>query len=112
MRLTPEEIAGIVQALKLSLSGHSAELRLFGSRIDDSRKGGDIDLLLIVPEQELRSQLISNKHYLLSDIKAAIGEQKIDLKIVTKADLDIDPFLKVIYPSSVLIFDFNKFSSL
>jgi len=66
MRLTPDEIAGIVQALKVSLSNHPAELRLFGSRTDDLRKGGDIDLLLIVADQEFRSELVSHKHYTLS----------------------------------------------
>ncbi len=111
MRLTPNEISGIVQALSMSLSSHPAELRLFGSRVDDTLKGGDIDLLLIVANVNFRSELISNKHYLLADIKAAIGEQKIDLKIVLKKDLETDPFLKLIYPTSILIWRFSKSSS-
>ena len=111
MRLTPEEVAGIVQALTLSLSGHSAELRLFGSRTDDTLRGGDIDLLLLVGDKEFRSQLVMNKHYMLADIKSKIGEQKIDLKIASKADLETDPFLKVVYLKSVLIKIFNAVNS-
>jgi len=43
MRLSPSEIA----ALKIALSGVEYERAcLFGSRTDDSARGGDIDLLL------------------------------------------------------------------
>jgi hypothetical protein len=43
VRLTPEAIAIIVETVKTRL-GDEAQVRLFGSRLDDSAKGGDIDL--------------------------------------------------------------------
>jgi len=45
MRLSEEEISTLKTALfKLS---PQAKLYLFGSRIDDNRQGGDIDLLVV-----------------------------------------------------------------
>lgn len=43
MRLTPTEIAAIKAAARDAF-GETAVVRLFGSRVDDSRRGGDIDL--------------------------------------------------------------------
>lgn len=43
MRLTSEEIDAIRQAAAEAF-GASVVVRLFGSRVDDARRGGDIDL--------------------------------------------------------------------
>ena len=43
MRLTPEEIVAIKAAAAFAF-GSDALVRLFGSRADDARRGGDIDL--------------------------------------------------------------------
>lgn len=43
MRLTDEEVAAIKAAAREAF-GESAVVRLFGSRLDDSLRGGDIDL--------------------------------------------------------------------
>ncbi|WP_146183274.1 nucleotidyltransferase domain-containing protein [Limnohabitans sp. JirII-29] len=48
MRLTPEAIQTITQAAQARW-GDGACVRLFGSRLDDAAKGGDIDLHIIVP---------------------------------------------------------------
>jgi predicted nucleotidyltransferase len=50
------------------------EIYLFGSRTDDNKKGGDIDLYLVVKEKSLRKKL-----KFLAKIKAILGEQKIDV---------------------------------
>ena len=44
MRLTPEQTRAIVAATH-ELAGPDASVRLFGSRLHDTLKGGDIDLL-------------------------------------------------------------------
>lgn len=75
------------------------ELRLYGSRLDDNAKGGDIDLLLIIDKSTL-SDLKKIKHRLLATLKKGIGEQKIDLTICSLEDTKNDPFLKLIYPQS------------
>jgi predicted nucleotidyltransferase len=54
----------------------NGEVYLFGSRVDDDKKGGDIDLYLIVEEH---SNLFEKKIKFLSRIKKELGEQKIDI---------------------------------
>jgi predicted nucleotidyltransferase len=48
MRLTPEQIEHIHQ-FAIQIGGPQASVRLFGSRLDDMARGGDIDLLLDIP---------------------------------------------------------------
>lgn len=49
MRLTEQQIEDIRQAA-VQLAGARAQVRVFGSRLDDTAKGGDLDLLLELPE--------------------------------------------------------------
>ena len=49
MRLSPEHSAVIRQGAAL-LAGKHARVWLFGSRTDDDRRGGDVDLLLDLDE--------------------------------------------------------------
>ena len=50
MRLTAEQIKGIISAVTTYLQSY-AELRLYGSRVRDDLKGGDIDLLITDKQQ-------------------------------------------------------------
>jgi len=52
------------------------EVYLFGSRVDDSKKGGDIDLYLSLKEH---SNLFDKKIKFLSRVKRELGDQKIDI---------------------------------
>lgn len=45
MRLSSQQIATILQTT-YSIAGHDAEVWLYGSRLDPTRKGGDVDLLI------------------------------------------------------------------
>lgn len=83
-----------------------AELRLFGSRTDDNAKGGDIDLLLIVQNEDSRSKVLLNKSEILTDIKTIIGDQKIDLIITTHQAIPDSAFLTSIYPNAILLKNF------
>lgn len=68
-----------------------AQVYLFGSRVDDSKAGGDIDLLIISEHIEF-----SKKLDLLIAIKAVLGDQKIDMKILKPTKKDSDPFYESI----------------
>ncbi|MEI8293320.1 MAG: nucleotidyltransferase domain-containing protein [bacterium] len=59
----------------------NADVFLFGSRADDSAKGGDIDLLLITEEKLSLVSINRLRRLILNDI----GEQKIDIVNFTKS---------------------------
>ncbi len=78
MRLTDYEIAsikGCIQAVD-----PDARIYLFGSRVDDSKKGGDIDLIVL-------SENINGdqRRKIKINLYDRIGEQKIDLIVTPKA---------------------------
>ena len=54
MRLTPDQAEAIRRSIRLHLGGQS-RIWLFGSRVDDQRRGGDVDLYV---EPESRPTLM------------------------------------------------------
>ncbi len=50
MRLSDKEVQAIKDCFRNIF--HSGEIYLFGSRVDDSKKGGDIDLYIRTDERE------------------------------------------------------------
>ena len=92
MRLTPQEITLLKKSLR-SLS-NEAKLYLFGSRVDDARRGGDIDLLVVsrkLTQRDLR--------HLRLDFFKTFGEQKLD--IILDDGRFADPFHKMILQQAV-----------
>lgn len=49
MRLTDDQTQAIKQ-LAHQIAGEHVPVRVFGSRLDDSARGGDLDLMLELPE--------------------------------------------------------------
>lgn len=58
MRLTESQIEAIRQ-LTRQVVGQSARVRVFGSRLDDAARGGDLDLMLELPEAVENPALIA-----------------------------------------------------
>lgn len=85
MRLTAEEVRVIKSSVKQF--DENAEVYLFGSRVDDRKKGGDIDLF--VKSEKLRQ---TDAFSIKESIWDIIGEQKIDIIIDRNEDA---PFLKI-----------------
>ena len=75
MRLSPAHQA-IIKADVISVFGDNAAVFLFGSRVDDSKKGGDIDLFIRTADKD---GLFEKKIRFLARVKRQIGEQKIDV---------------------------------
>ena len=65
----------------------AGEVYLFGSRVDLTRKGGDIDLYLIPVDQR---RLLHKKIQFLARLKRSIGEQKIDVVFASDQSRLID----------------------
>ena len=74
MRLSQKYISVIKKYFKQFFK--EGEIYLFGSRVDDEKKGGDIDLYLVLKEHH---NLFEKKIKFLSRIKRELGEQKIDV---------------------------------
>jgi len=91
MRLTPEDQC-VIKAT-VAAQDPQAEVWLFGSRADDSKRGGDIDLLIF-------SQTLSDdgKDTIWWELQKKLGEQKID--IVIAKDLD-SPFVRIVRQKAV-----------
>ncbi len=78
MRISNFQKKVIVESVAVEL-GQVAEVRLFGSRVIDTGRGGDIDLLVEASCQV--DDKLRKKINILSRIQRKIGEQKIDLII-------------------------------
>ena len=79
MRITPIEQEVIKRAAQECFDA-SAVVRLFGSRVDDSKKGGDIDLFVQTSLVDAAEISIAHTRF-LAKLYAELGEQKIDVVI-------------------------------
>ena len=108
MRITDQQKKAFISALSPFIANRQpAELRLFGSRMDDDLKGGDIDLLVVCADSMLQQHLSLNKAKILARIFMIIEEEKIDLTVTTKEKVQTEPFLMKVYPSSLLLHKWN-----
>ena len=94
MRLSSSEL-NVLKRKLYSLSDR-AKLYLFGSRVDDTKKGGDIDLLII-------DETLSKKdlRLLRVDFFKHFGEQKLDI-VLDNGELKT-PFIKHIFQKAILL---------
>ncbi|MCL4547303.1 MAG: nucleotidyltransferase domain-containing protein [Bacteroidetes bacterium] len=91
MRLKKNEIEKIREVI----GGYDrhADVYLFGSRVDDNKRGGDIDLLVF------SNKLTFNENLKIKiELKKILGDQRIDL--IIKRDKS-DPFVDLIFDSSI-----------
>ena len=76
MRLSKQQIAIIRQETSKAF-GSTALVRLFGSRVDDSRRGGDIDLHIETDLQSGDAQHADDRLY--TALIRRLGDQRIDI---------------------------------
>jgi predicted nucleotidyltransferase len=93
MRLAIEEQLAIHEAV------HSADadarVYLFGSRVNDSARGGDINLLVLSKKINIMAKL-----QILASLHQQLGERKIDVAVFTDANR---PFAKMALEHGVLL---------
>lgn len=80
MRLSEKDRL-IIKAVFADVFGEG-RIMLFGSRLDDSKKGGDLDLFL---DPEDTTDLYDKKRMFLVKLQRKIGDQKIDV-VFSKPD--------------------------
>ena len=100
MRLSEEQIKVLKD--KLNSISSSAKLYLFGSRVDDTKKGGDIDLLVVskeVTKKDLRLLRI--------DFFDHFEEQKLDI-VLDDGEFK-NPFTKHIIKGAILLWWVKKY---
>jgi len=94
MRLSKNEVETLKQTLR-SLSPE-AKIYLFGSRVDDTKKGGDVDLLVVsnvLTQKDLRKIRI--------EFMKRFGEQKMDILLDDGQFKSI--FNKMIFDKALLL---------
>lgn len=79
MRLNVEE-RRVIRTTAAEVFGSDARVILFGSRVDDVRRGGDIDLFVEAPDT---SDLMAKKMRFAVQLQLRLGEQKIDIVVAT-----------------------------
>jgi len=77
VRLEPETLPPLVAAIR-TVFGSDAEVWLFGSRADDSQRGGDIDLYI---ETDIETHLVARRAQLLVALAGVFGDRKVDIVV-------------------------------
>jgi predicted nucleotidyltransferase len=85
MRLTKSEIKSIKSTFDEVFG--SGDVYLFGSRVDDSKRGGDIDLYIKTNNIQNKTK---QKIEFLAKLKQKIGDQKIDVIISSNPNRAIE----------------------
>ena len=99
MRLSSVQINAIVAAAA-ELAGPDAQVRLFGSRLDDSLHGGDIDLLVECPNKVARPVWLAAQ--ITARLQRTLDDRKIDVLLVDP-DTAIQPIHRIARAQSVLL---------
>jgi predicted nucleotidyltransferase len=84
MRLSPQARRTIRDTVT-DLLGPGASVRLFGSRVDETTRGGDIDLLVEV-DHVLENRPAAARR-LAARLQMALGDQRIDVVLIDPATL-------------------------
>ena len=97
MRLKPYEVEAIKTAARGAF-GEDVVIRLFGSRVHDGLKGGDIDLHFETEAPITDRDVLDFEHVLFR----TIDEQRVD-KIFTVRGAQLSPFERICYRDGVAL---------
>ena len=90
MRLSEYE-KKIITTTAYDIFGEDTDVFIFGSRIDDNKRGGDIDIYIKCDNKE---NLLDEKIQYLIRLEKFLGNQKIDVVINNKAGL-VKPIFEI-----------------
>lgn len=87
MRLTQEEQHDIAEAARAVLPAGS-RVMLFGSRTDDTRRGGDMDLLVETVAALAADESVTLCRRLTAQLYRRLGERRIDMLMTVQGAPD------------------------
>jgi predicted nucleotidyltransferase len=94
MRLHSHEIQAIEQAA-VRVFPAGTVIYLFGSRLDDTARGGDIDLLVESPVALSAQDLVDKRTRFIAQLYLQLGEQRIDVAIAKAGEDDSRSVVKI-----------------
>lgn len=99
MRLTPQQIQAIHHPAR-QVAGESARVRVFGSRLDDTARGGDLDLMIELIDPVANPALLAAR--LSAKVSRALEGRRVDV-LISAPNLRRLPIHDVAYQNGVLI---------
>lgn len=91
VRIGERELRSIKSTAE-EIFGTDCEVYIFGSRVDPTKRGGDIDIYI---KTKLKNQIVLRKAQFLAKLKSQIGDQKIDLVVEEIENSESDPIYDV-----------------
>ena len=91
MRITPDQIVAIRKGVS-QLAGDAARIWLFGSRVHDEARGGDVDLLLELDEAVAEPAQLSAR--LAAHVSRAMYGRKVDV-VIKAPNLQLLPIHRI-----------------
>lgn len=94
MRISALEHQAIAAASREAFPAGTRVL-LFGSRLDENRRGGDIDLLVEWPGPMVATDAVDRRARFTARLYRLLEEQRIDVVMTQAAQLDTRPVVEV-----------------
>jgi predicted nucleotidyltransferase len=99
MRLTDQQIL-TVREVCMSIAGPQSRIRVFGSRLDDATRGGDLDIMLESAEPIANPALVSAQ--ISARISRAMDGRKVDV-LLSAPNLQRLPIHEVAFKEGMLL---------
>lgn len=99
MRISIEQAKLMADAAR-QIFGTDTRLRLFGSRLDDSARGGDVDLLLESDRPVTEPALLAAR--LASKVSRQMGGRRVDV-VVSAPNLQQTPLHEIAHREGILL---------
>jgi len=101
MRLTAQQHTAIRQAVTEAF-GADALVWLFGSRVNDNKRGGDIDLLIKTSQMDINAMTRAEIGF-LTRLNMTLGEQKIDVLLDCPSRKTRPPIFAIAQKTGILL---------
>jgi predicted nucleotidyltransferase len=102
MRLKQKEQDAIAQAAR-EVFTPGTSVFLFGSRVDDGKHGGDIDLLIETHRPMAPAELVERRTRFVARLYRALEEQRIDVVITAHHESDPRPVVAEARRTAILL---------